>query len=341
MAEIQNCQGRLDELKEKCGSLEEAATRKTQLVLESLSTGLNDDIKGAIRNGYHEISSEVYSVASVREKINQISLRIEFEDSLFSHLKNSVIDMNTLIRNLQGSDGEDAFLVDSSPGNPLPISEARETEKSVLLLQEEEKKNLAVVIHDEFVQSLANMVMKVDFAKKQIRKNPSEAEEELLAVRREMQKLLDFVKRLIFDMSPMSMADLGFVPTVERFVQSSRLTSPYKILFELQGIPFDVSEFTSIVLFRIIQETVTNVSSHSCAKKVVVRVDYSDTSKISLTITDDGIGFDITKLPDLIKMGRVGIHTMKSRIDLLDGTFDIESVPGEGTTIKVVVPVRE
>ena len=338
MAELSECRSELDKLRVDRPVLEEEAAKHSIEVLATIEEHSGSDLIEKVRDGYHKISGDIYKVASLREKISQTAKRIAFEDTLFSALKNSIINLNSLIRSLQTEEG--VFLTDSLPGNHLPENAHRETEKSVLLLQEEEKRRLAVAIHDEFVQNLANMVMKVDFARKLIGVRPEEADEEMVVLRKEMQRLLDYVRKLIFEMSPMSMVDLGFVPTVERFVQTISLTSPFKVRLVVEGSPYNVGEFQSIVLFRIIQESVNNISAHSCAGKVVLTVDYSDESRFHLSISDDGIGFDTDKIPDFVKLGRVGIHTMISRVDLLDGTCQVESQPGEGTVVKVDVPVR-
>jgi len=338
MAEVGQCKERLTSLANEVTALEESAAVKSSQILDSISQVAGSKATALIREGYHTISSEIYSFASKREKVNQLKERINFEDSMFSTLKQLIIDMNSLIRNLDDSD-ENLNKIDSLPGNEFPLNSSKETEKSVLLLQEAEKKQLAVSIHDNFVQNLANMVMKIDFAKKLITRSPEEAQLELLTLRKEMQNLLDFTRTIIFELSPMSMVDLGFVPTIERFVQSVNLTAPFKIRLEVAGTQYSISDLNSIVLFRIVQDSITNVSAHSCAKKVIIEIDYSNTSLLLLTISDDGIGFDVSRLSDFARMGHIGIHKMKSRIDLLDGHYNIEAQPGEGTKVKVTVPV--
>src|SRR5882724_10052318 len=98
----------------------------------------------------------------------------------------------------------------------------------------------------------------------------------------------------------------------------------------------DLSRGTALALFRIVQEALGNAAKHAAAKRVVVRLNRSDKA-VSLTVTDDGRGFDRTRLASRSGLGLV---MMRERASQLNGTFEIESVRDRGTTIRVVIPFR-
>src|SRR5258705_14008144 len=98
----------------------------------------------------------------------------------------------------------------------------------------------------------------------------------------------------------------------------------------------DLSRGTALALFRIVQEALGNAAKHAAAKRIVVRLNRSD-SVVSLTVTDDGVGFDRTRVA---VGGGLGLVMMRERASQMNGTFECESARGRGTTIRVVVPFR-
>jgi signal transduction histidine kinase len=98
----------------------------------------------------------------------------------------------------------------------------------------------------------------------------------------------------------------------------------------------DLSRGAALALFRIVQEALGNAVKHAAAKRISVHLQRSG-SVVSLEVTDNGVGFDRSELS---AAGGLGLITMRERASQLDGTFDVDSAPGRGTTIRVVIPFR-
>jgi signal transduction histidine kinase len=98
----------------------------------------------------------------------------------------------------------------------------------------------------------------------------------------------------------------------------------------------ELSRGAALALFRIVQEALGNAAKHATAKRISVRLRRSD-GFVSLEVSDDGVGFDRTRLG---RSGGLGLITMRERAGQLNGTFEVETVSGRGTTIRVTIPFR-
>ena len=90
--------------------------------------------------------------------------------------------------------------------------------------------------------------------------------------------------------------------------------------------------------FRIVQESLTNVSKHAAATRVIVHVE-SDQSQLRIEVEDDGTGFETTEVRDHLRAGRVGLASMRERVELASGTFAVRSTPGRGTAVMASIPL--
>ena len=98
----------------------------------------------------------------------------------------------------------------------------------------------------------------------------------------------------------------------------------------------DLSRGSALALFRIVQEALGNAAKHSAAKQIIVRLNRSE-DLVSLTVSDDGVGFEPTRLA---AGGGLGFVMMRERASQLNGTFEFQSAPGGGTRIRVAIPFR-
>ncbi len=309
----------------------EAARNQLQQALE----GALEPARGKIRDAYMEASKLIYAMAAARERQREIDRRVEFEGKHLDMLQKAIVNLNTLVRDLDGG-AIDPNVV----GQNEIIQMDRELEKSILMAQEDEKRRISIVIHDGPAQILANLIMRVDFCSRLLAKKPEEAAGELVSLRKEMQDLLDDVRRFIFELRPMTLDDLGFLPTLQRFVENMKPTLPFDLQLVIRGQPPELPKLTAIVLYRVIQEGITNIAKHASATRGTIKLQSVDEDNVSLVIEDDGRGFDIKTISQMVAMGRLGLHSSQKRVELVDGTFALSSEQGKGTSIKVTVPVR-
>lgn len=200
--------------------------------------------------------------------------------------------------------------------------------------QEEERLHLSRELHDESGQLLAALMVQLGLMEK-IADKPVEVKGHLDYIRNLTRGIQEKLHELAVNLRPASLDHLGLVTTVQQYIREFKRQYGISVEFEAIGLdkkrlPLDIE--TS--LFRIIQESLTNVALHARASRVDVLLS-SKKKRLVAVIEDDGVGFNpVIPSPE----NQLGLFGMQERIDMLRGTFTVESEPGKGTTIKVEVP---
>lgn len=202
----------------------------------------------------------------------------------------------------------------------------------VITAQEEERKRIARELHDETGQALTSLMVHL----KRMNENcPVPAlEPQMEELRRLIAGTLDGVHNLSLELRPKALDDLGLEIALQRYLRDWR--ARYAIDADLVVVGTDGQRLPAPVetaLYRIIQEALTNVARHACARNVSVLLERRD-QRVRAIVEDDGLGFDLT---EAAATGRLGIYGMRERAELLGGTLTIESAPGQGTSIFVEV----
>lgn len=204
--------------------------------------------------------------------------------------------------------------------------------------QEEERLKLSREIHDGPAQMLANILIRSDFLIKTYRQRPEEdAIKELKDMKEQVRSALGEVRRIIYDLRPMALDDLGLVPTLSKYLKSLEEYNHISIQFDFYGNNEKrLDTKLEVAIFRLIQEAVQNACKHANPKIIFVKLEFLR-SKINVLIKDDGIGFDVESEQNENSFGLVG---MKERVELLNGDFKIESKQNFGTTIRITLEVE-
>ncbi len=211
----------------------------------------------------------------------------------------------------------------------------------VLVTQEEERKRIARELHDDTAQSLLLLIHRLDAIISQYQdKLYKPAQKKLNDLYKLAVEIIDGIKRYAQELRPPILDDMGLIAVLEWM--SDNLRNENGINVEIQSdIPDKLTPDTQLVLFRIAQEALTNVKKHSGASSVIIQL-HSDKEKLSMTISDNGCGFEIPAvLGDPSDSRRLGLIGMQERVQLLNGTMNIQSVPGQGTRITVEIPLEK
>ncbi len=212
---------------------------------------------------------------------------------------------------------------------------------SILEAQEMERKRIARDLHDSTVQSLTNIVHKTEFCSKMIDKDPVQVKLELVTMMDHIRASIDDMRRIIYDLRPMSIDDLGLVPTIQRFVNQNKMEYEdinFQIKVSSESDEIDIPAVVTLTVFRIIQEACNNIFKYSLAKNVIIAINYWE-DELEVSIIDDGIGFDKTKIgKGEKKHSGFGLSIMQERAQLLRGTFSLESESGKGTKVSISIP---
>jgi signal transduction histidine kinase len=205
--------------------------------------------------------------------------------------------------------------------------------------QEDERKRIARELHDDTIQSLIVLSRQLDALKISDEKVPETVLQRIEALRALTDQVIQGVRRFSQDLRPSILDDLGLVPALEGMVNI--LTERDHIAGELSvmGVQRRLSPECELTLFRIAQEACNNVKRHSQATKLMTRIVFTDEA-VQLTIEDNGQGFKASAhTRDLAASGKLGLIGMHERAHLLGGSLMVQSEPGQGTTVSVIVPV--
>jgi signal transduction histidine kinase len=204
---------------------------------------------------------------------------------------------------------------------------------------EEERFRIARELHDQVSQSLTGLTMSLTAAEEAAAADPGRARTALTAIRDVAEETLEEVRKIIFDLRPTLLDDLGLIPAVRHYARTLLEAQGMEVRFQASG--FGQQRLPSAVettVFRVAQEAITNVARHSHARIATISVTLQD-GVVRLQVGDDGVGFDAPALLASSGRRRLGIAGMEERVTLLDGRLEIRSAPGAGTAVTMTVPV--
>jgi signal transduction histidine kinase len=233
---------------------------------------------------------------------------------------------------------EDDLLVHQSLGDQIAIAieNARLYDRSRELAILEERTRLARELHDSVTQSLFSVHCQAGAVATYLARDPARAEKELDELRSTAHEALQGMRALIFDLRPVSLKEAGLAVALRDHVEQLRRTGGPELVFREScecSLPLRVEEN----LFRIAQEALRNAVRHARAEQIEVSL-HTDGECVELNVVDDGRGFDPQTLAadDRRCFGLIGL---RERVKLLDGSLDIASRPGQGTKLRVRLPI--
>ncbi|GGE85008.1 sensor histidine kinase [Priestia taiwanensis] len=207
----------------------------------------------------------------------------------------------------------------------------------IIEAQEEEKRRLSREIHDGPAQMLAHLILRANLFERIIKQKGQEAViDEVKGMKESIRDTLYEVRKIIYDLRPMALDDLGLVPTLRKYFETMSDYHHIEIAFQPIG-KWNNTTYPrmAVALFRLAQESVQNVCKHAKATKIDVKLEFMH-NQVSLLVRDNGQGFNLLER----KEQSFGLTGMRERVDLLNGTIDIRSKVGEGTLISVRVPIE-
>ncbi|MBP2241969.1 two-component system sensor histidine kinase DegS [Cytobacillus eiseniae] len=207
----------------------------------------------------------------------------------------------------------------------------------IIAAQEEERKRLSREIHDGPAQMMANVMMRSDLIERVYReKGSKDAFTEIRDLKKMVRNALYEVRRIIYDLRPMALDDLGLVPTLKKYLQTTeeyhkKIKIPFLNMKAEKRLPANYE----VALFRLVQESVQNAIKHANATEIQVKLEI-DRTKVTVVIKDDGKGFN----PSEKNKDSFGLIGMKERVELLEGELSIDSKIGKGTIVLIQVPIN-
>ncbi len=202
--------------------------------------------------------------------------------------------------------------------------------------QEEERRRVARELHDEAGQALSAIMMDLARAIEVLPGEAAEAKEKLSQSRSLAAQTLADLRKLIYDLRPEVLDQLGLVPALRSYIKSHLEAENIQVQLNFLGLKDRLSPQVEITLFRVIQEAITNIVRHSGALKVNIQV-MAKNSVVTTTIEDNGRGFDVEAA--LQAPESWGLRGIRERVAIVGGKLSIESEVGKGTCLQFQIPL--
>ncbi|WP_093044013.1 sensor histidine kinase [Thalassobacillus cyri] len=315
----------------------EQQVRFSRMRLSEVSKYFNQYSEEEIREVYEKTHKLQMDLSVKREKEKQLRER---RDDLDRRLKN----LDSTVQRAEGLVSKISVVLNYLNEDFRQVSEALEDAKEkqefglqIIEAQEEERRKLSREIHDGPAQMLANVMIRSDLVDRTFReRGVEEALAEIKSVKQMVRSALYEVRRIIYDLRPMALDDLGIIPTLKKYLNTvEEYNEGLQVLFTNLGKERRLDSKYEVALFRLVQESVQNAVKHAEATEIQVKVELKSKAAI-LVIKDNGKGFD-TKVKKDKSFGLVG---MRERVDMLEGDLTIDSKLGQGTVVIIQIPTE-
>ncbi|MFZ5917003.1 MAG: GAF domain-containing protein [Chloroflexota bacterium] len=223
--------------------------------------------------------------------------------------------------------------------NAQLVQALREERDRIVALEEDVRKRLARDLHDGPTQLLAAIRMGLEFSRKMLAHDATKVDKELSELLPIADRALKQVRTLLFDLRPAVLETQGLVPALEYYTRQIQDTEGLWVHLETGGFDGRLAGRVEKEIFSVIQEALGNAKKHARAQNVWVGLALQDDCLVAF-VRDDGEGFDTRQLnPNRGREGSLGMINMHERAQMVGGELTIDSVPGQGTTITLAVPL--
>lgn len=320
----------------KTGDLLEEKTRAARRRLAEVSQFFNSFTESQVRQAYEQANELQVKLSINRSEEKQYRQK---RDSLQRRLQ-------TLLQTIERAE----YLVNRLnvtmnylTSDHEKVDEAQDSVKlkqdyslRIIEAQEEERKRLSREIHDGPAQMMANVLLRSDLIDRTFReKGPELAFQEITSLKEMVRDALTEVRRIIYDLRPMALDDLGLVPTLKKYIDTTEeYNKGTRMNFQSTGKEVRLPSNYETAIFRLVQEAITNAVRHGKASEIEVNVEWLE-KQVTIIVKDNGSGFD----KSIVKSQSFGLMGMKERIELINGDFIINSSPGNGTVLMFIIPL--
>lgn len=222
--------------------------------------------------------------------------------------------------------------------NAQLVHDLREERAKLLSKEEEVRRQLARDLHDGPAQALAAITMNVEFIKRLLERDPARIVGELDKLGSLAKRTTHEVRTMLFELRPLVLETQGLDTTLRQYFERFQ-SDGIQIILETANVTANLDTKTEGTLFNIIQEAVNNAIKHARAERIWVRLRQTP-ELLETTVQDDGRGFDLQKIRSSYEQrGSFGLLNIEERAKLIGGVAEINSAPGVGTTVRVMVPL--
>ncbi len=213
----------------------------------------------------------------------------------------------------------------------------------LLTVQESERRRISRELHDELGGALTVIKLRLSFIEKGMKQDQVTIKEECENISQYISQIIENVRRLSRDLTPSILEDAGLSAAIRWLISNSNKNFNYNINMTLDVMDINhlFSQEAQITIYRILQEALTNIGKHARAKNVSVVIKKHD-GRVSFSVEDDGIGFDVARAITVNPDERgLGLAIMDERTRMLGGSLQVGSEGGKGTRISFSIPLEE
>jgi len=223
--------------------------------------------------------------------------------------------------------------------NARLYSQIREERDRMLGIEEEVHKKLARDFHDGPAQTLASLIMDIEFIQKLLERDPSKVEVELLQLKEKATRAMHQARTTMFELRPLVLETEGLKAALDYYVEQLRKTENMSIHLQMEGLEEHLPHRVKDIVFAIVREAINNVKKHARANNVWLTVVRAE-KELLTTVRDDGQGFSVEEVEiSYATRGSIGLLNLYERAEMLGGRISIESALGQGTTVSLMVPL--
>ena len=302
-----------------------------------------DAIVDALRRGVRTVRQQVEKYGRTYQKHAEDRSRETAHGELDEETQRDYRRLKQLQLVIQHIESSAAYLLGSGI-DPSSDSDdvSVEVAQRVLGSLEAERERLYRDVHDGPAQVLANAIFEVEYLERIAERAPAEVRQtlrtELSNLKGQFRGSLDSVRGMIYDLRPPELTELGLAEAMRNYASEWEARCGIKVSSELDLKDTGLSPMAELAVYRVMQEGLQNVHKHAHASSVGIAWSRANDSWV-LHVTDDGMGFDLVKAARHKKS--VGLLSMRERAELIGGTLQIQSTPGKGTAVTLLLPVEK
>lgn len=207
----------------------------------------------------------------------------------------------------------------------------------ILSAQEEERKRISRELHDVIAQMLTGINVRLAILKTEVTSNTKGLSNKISHTQRLVEKSVDIVHRFARELRPAALDDLGLIPALHSFMKSFTNETGIRVSLTAFAGVGKLSSAKRTVLYRVAHEALTNVARHAQADRVEVSIQRLSNA-VCMHIKDNGKGFEPKLVLVVGRCKRLGLLGIRERVEMVGGSFAVESAPGKGTTLRAQIP---
>ncbi len=282
----------------------------------------------------HEAMQRAAKLLQLNEKLDQRTQKLFTTNK---NLKKEIAKRKDVEKSLRESQRHSSKLLDQSR---LLQKELQSLSHRILSSQEDERKRISRELHDLVAQTLTGINVHLATLKTEAALNAKGITKNIERTQKLVEKSVDVVHQFARQLRPALLDDLGLVPALHSFMKNFAKETGLRVNLTAFAEIEKMSDAKRTVLYRVALEALANVARHAHASLITVDIKKLEKS-VSMKIKDDGQSFDVRTQIHNRKNKRMGLLGMRERVEMVGGTFSIESSPGVGTTITAQIPFQK